>query len=954
MQMTKQSLSVVIIVFLLSILVKQELSSQITSTNYEYGGRKIIDADKYFVMGFTKQTSNQINSIYKEFPNTPAIQYTEMLEVDNDLQSNNFKLAEKRLSVFVDKNVNSPFRSLAAFKAGTINYDRGNKVRAEYFFELARKLAEDDLKTRQNKVYAEIANQSLYWNAASKVAQNKYSDAKPLLEESAKNYSQESYADDAIYALGLIAEIENDFDQAIAYFKKVRINYPRSNTYLSSLIREANNNLLLRNYQPALINLEKAEIIINQINNNQSELEVQSHADYARQEILYLRGEANNQAGNFDKAISYFTTFLETYSEDELAGYVRLGAGWAMLNMKRYDNALKYYDYIIANEGERNPKSRSYAQLYRAVTLKRMGNLEQAKKEFAALSMQSSYTFQGQVLLELGQIYYEEEDFQSARKVLERAEREATDPFINVRIMTLLGATYMELEFWDKALLRYSKAEKQAENTPIYYLPQKKWFIAESRLKQGIILVNLSRSSEAISTLSSYLAESESELRKEEAMFWLAESYYRSDMLQNAQTIYENILQSYPNSNRKEEILYGLGWSYFRKQDFTNSSKTFERLVAEYPKSKYSVEVFARQGDGYYLIKNYSLAAEAYRKAAKLSPKSEDGQYSAYQMCHALYRLNKYDESVTALLDFVRSYNKSTYAPNALYLIGWIRFRQKRYSEAIDNYKYLLEAYPQSIYIPRTHYAIADAYYNMGNYEKASEEYKIVIENYPTSDLAPESMKGVQQCLILLGREDEVIETIDSYSQKHSDSPFVREFQTKKASILFDNRKYSDAITEYQNIIAKNPSNQDNAEALYWIGKSFVSMNNPIEAEKSFDEVKSKYPSSEYAGLALLENGLLQKKINNINKSDSIFLVLMKEYPQHQASPQAGFERAIMKYGIGDTLSAVNIYYQVANLYSETEYAVESRIRVAIYLRNKGLSDSARKEFEILASQNIL
>ena len=66
-------------------------------------------------------------------------------------------------------------------------------------------------------------------------------------------------------------------------------------------------------------------------------------------------------------------------------------------------------------------------------------------------------------------------------------------------------------------------------------------------------------------------------------------------------------------------------------------------------------------------------------------------------------------------------------------------------------------------------------------------------------------------------------------------------------------------------------------------------------------------------------------------------------------APQAAFERAVMKHGIGDTTKAMGIYYFVADSFPNSEYSVEARYRIARYLKNKDLNDSARKEYLILA-----
>jgi len=60
-------------------------------------------------------------------------------------------------------------------------------------------------------------------------------------------------------------------------------------------------------------------------------------------------------------------------------------------------------------------------------------------------------------------------------------------------------------------------------------MPRKKWYISEANLKLGICLIKSMRSAEAIVNLQSFIAESKGDKRMDEAIFWLAEAFYKND-----------------------------------------------------------------------------------------------------------------------------------------------------------------------------------------------------------------------------------------------------------------------------------------------------------------------------------------------------------------------------------------------------------------------------------------
>ena len=872
-----------------------------------------------------------------------------------DFLVGNFLIADERLQSFIEKNKNSPLKAYASLLRAYIHFEQKNYNKATEFFIDADKIAENDFSLRKDSIYQKISQNALFWGGIAYCQLGKYPDAKPLFEKCYIIYPHLPLADDALYTLGIIEEINRNYTIAISYYNTIYKKYPFSNTYIASRIREINNKLIMKEPYTAIDLINHTQNIISHINDNDSIgklYETQTYVSQISANLLYLAGEAQNLAGNFEKALSEFQTFLQTYDVPELINYVRLSSAWALLNLNQNKEAIEILDKIIASDAN-DIRNIDAAKLYRGVAYKKIGNREKAKKEFQDLSVQPTYTYLAQALLELGQMHYEEADFNDAKRILERAKREANDNIVLVRTNLLLGSCYLELRNWNSATLEFNAAEQLALKTSNSFMPQKKLFLAEARLKKGVALVLDHRNQEAIRTLNAFLGENKDDNRIDEAMFWLAEAYFRADLLQNAIDRYELILSKYPTTPRKEEVLYGLGWSYFRLKNFTNSAKIFNELVNNYPKSKYALEVLARQADGYYIIKDYKNAAIMYKKAAELSPRSDEGQYCAYQLCHALYQLGDYEKAITYLLNFVRSYPESNLAPYSLYLIGWIKFQQKNYREAISNFEFLTKAYSNNDLSIRAHYSIGDAYYNLGEYQKAIDSYYIIVKNYPSHELATEAWRSLQYCYVALGKEEEAIKIADSVISSHPKTAFAQELYMKKAEMFYSGARYNDAITEFKNFIKSYPESEHNDEAIYWVAKSYLNLDDHQNALLTFKQLINKYPNSQFTPLAYFETAMIYKKIGELEKSDSLLKKIEELFPNNPNAAQAGFERAVLKFELGDTLSAVQLYGIVADKYKGFEFADQARYRLASYYRIHSLNDSARYHYKIIADNKL-
>lgn len=927
--------------------------SQLLETPYQYGSKEEFEANEYFDKLNIRLAEERLISMLEKYSDSPAADKAEILSANVEFLTGNYKNADSKLNDFINQRSNSPIRAHAAILRAYIFFEQKKYNKAVELFTKSKELSESEFLIRKDSVYRILANNSLYWGAISYCHLGKYQEAKPLFEECFRVYPDQKYADDALFSLGIIEEINLNYSVAISYYNTISKKYPFSNSYIASRVREINNKLMLRDPIQALDILGHAQNVLVRIAMKDSVgklYEIQTFSNNAGPDLQFLQGEAQNIAGNYEQALIEYRTYIETYSNPELDDYVRLGAAWSLLNLSKYKEAIDFYDTVLENTNEENQRAKAIAKLYKAVALKRIGNREQANKEFSALSIQAGYPYIGQVLLELGQMYYEEGNFDEAKRALERAEREATEGAVKARIQLLSGATNMELRNFDKAAMDYAAAEQVALRTSAQFMPQKDWYITESRLKRGMALVMAHRNSEAITVLNSYIGDDKKDNRKDEALFWLAEAYYRSDLLKNSAETYSQILTQYPASQRKEEAIYGQGWSFFRLKNFKRSSEIFDKMARYYPNSKYTLEVLARQADGYYITKDYKNAAEAYKKAADLAPRTEEGQYCAYQLCHALYRLGAYEKAITYLLSFVRFYPNSNLSPYALYLIGWIRFQQKEYKEAIGNFEHLTQAYNQHDLIVRAYYAIGDSYYNMSDFEKAIGAYNVIVNQFPSHELASEAWKSLQFCYIALGREDEAIRIADSVISSHPNTPFAQELFIKKADMFYSGAKFNDAVSEYQNFMKSYPDSKRNSEALYWMGKSYINMNEYDKATDAFVELEKKYFDSDFTPLAMLENALLKKKIGDLNYADSIFQKIEEKFPDNENSAQAGFERAVIKYNMGDTINAIKLYVAVADKYTGLEFGDQSRYRVAGYYMMNELNDSARYHYDLIAN----
>ena len=957
------------------------LSAQLTPMPLHYGGERFAEGEAWFRRDVQQEAQKRLKVVLQSFPESPASDRSVLLLADAQFRAgaqnpDEYVSAWRTIDSFALRRPNSPLLPFAYDIAAKRYLERERFSEAREYFAKSIGSTSENWASRSDSGYVVLLEDGLYWQGVcfmqESAVNTAFADSAQIaFNRTASLYPHGRYADDALFLLARYAELTRHYDTALARYDRIITAYPRGNVRLAAHIRAAQNHLQFRRSARALAELEAAATVLNAVQNQAPDdkpYETQSYADNAREQLLYMRGEANASAKRFEAALKNFEQVIKEYPRSPLQMRARLGKGYALLNLadsteSMIDAALTEYDAIIEADNFNNPEySRlaGVARLYRTIALKRKGDRETARKELGGLAVQSDFPFPAEALLELGEIYYHDGKYDDARKTLERAAREAPDATTQMRVNLFLGETALEAKSYALAVRSFERVEQLLAQVPLYALPNRDEYLSEALLKRGVALVGAKEYREAVTQLTRFLNDNpqnnddpNSEAivgNRAEAAFWILEAQYQADLLQNVVRGYQTFLTEHSQSSRSEEALYGLGWTQFRLRQFTESAGTFTRLLREYPQSGFALDVLVRKGDGLYITKNYRAAADSYRQAARLKPKSEQGEYAAFQLGQSLYRLQEYEQALEAMHDFAKAYPASSLADDALYGAAWIYFQQRRFPDAAQEFRALLDAYPQGSAAPRAYYALGDSYFNVEKYDAAIQAYRSVADIFPLHALAPDAVNAVQYCYMLQGKEDSASAIADKYINASPGSTLAQEVKFKKAETLFNSGKFANAAAEFEDFIAKNRQNPRNAEALYQIGRSYAAINDTHKAFATFGRVETEYAQSNVAPRAALEAALLKAGSKRFDEADSALARVERLYPSDDAATRAAFERAAMREARGDTAGAIRLYREVAERFKGSDYGDRCRYRVAMFFRQNSLFDSARTQLELIAS----
>lgn len=115
------------------------------------------------------------------------------------------------------------------------------------------------------------------------------------------------------------------------------------------------------------------------------------------------------------------------------------------------------------------------------------------------------------------------------------------------------------------------------------------------------------------------------EQQKQEATsYLLGMDAYNADKIVAAREVWQKFMQTYPKSRWIPNALYWVAESYFRTGDYTQAVQDYQTVVQKYPQSPWVKRAVFKQGVSFYHMKDYDSATVFFQKVAQSYPQTSE------------------------------------------------------------------------------------------------------------------------------------------------------------------------------------------------------------------------------------------------------------------------------------------------------------------------------------------
>ncbi len=637
--------------------------------------------------------------------------------------------------------------------------------------------------------------------------------------------------DETYYQIALAYFEANDYDSSLVYYQAVIDSFPGSHLYTSS---------------------------------------------------VYGKGLSYQKSGDFDRAIEVMNQLIENYPNDDQTPLAFLQIARIYYDRENYDKAIEAY--LSVKERFSTNKNIDINTIYFELALcyRDKGQTDLAIENFKKIDKESEL-FPG-AYSEISEIFLENGSFDEAEASLKQVLNILTDPKRKAEIHYYLARIYISSQQYDNAMTHFNLAIENVEKPEILqsslfgrgviYFQLKHYDLAvndfenlltqprvipelKSKAQQRLVTCYLKMGNEqqAIDTAQDFVATAKSKTERAEGLLALAQVYYQTNQYQDginvtdqifelsedeniraqayfvkgncflglrsfeqAKVVFNTAIQEYPNSDYVPDIFFQLGITYYNSEDFVNAAETFRKVTEQVKFGDNRLFSFYYRGYCLFRLGRWSEARESFEKITAEFPNREEAAEAAFQIAECYFNERQYEKAIEAYREVQKKYPKSHYAAQAMYNSGWGYIQGGQEEEGIAIFEDLAKTYPDSVYAVDALFTIGDWHYNNKRYEQAEQVYQTLLERYPESELAEKAKTHIHE-----------LSQISSY------------LEYQKASELFDEKKYKEAIEAFQSVIEKYPDADIVVGARVNTAASYEQLKNWRKALQEYEKIMNDY-----------------------------------------------------------------------------------------------------------------
>lgn len=691
-----------------------------------------------------------------------------------------------------------------------------------------------------------------------------------------------------------------------------------------------------------------------------------------RDKALYNLGLIYFNSGKYDLSRSRLKLLLNDYPESDFYGNSLYWVGESFSSENKPKEAIQFLEEAVADK--RNKKYADYSLYALANAYEQVGDYNNAVKYYdQLLTYHKSSTLATSSQIRIGICYFKLKDYQSSIVELKSPRLTNLSDDMYSESIYLLATSYYRVNEYNNAEKSYLEVLQKFPEAK--YSRDAKYGLAWTYFQQK-------KYDEAFNSFDELSSEPDSLGIK--SLYWKGECKRYLGKNNEANAIYKEFLEKYPNDPLVQEVQYQLGVVYFN----TNNSDLATRYLISANASNDDVikgKSFAMLGE-IELNKGNFQAAKNYFEIVLANKGAEKDVHNrallglGISLFHlndnktALKYLNELENSdasfETQKLNFflaenyfaagnfksaLNNYQSAVGSDKeinsqALYGKAYSYFNTGDYENAAYQFADYIKKNPNNKRISDAKLRLADSYFGSKNFSAASKVYQELFSSDAKLSSDPYARYQYAQALYKSGKTNDAIAEFTSIQQNFPTSEYAEVSLYTIGWIYFQKKEYTESIAQYNAVISKYPKTKLEPIIYYSIGDAQFNMEEYDLAIINYEKVLSQFPSSQYVFDAVTGIQYSYVAKGNPEKAVAFLGEFVSKNPSLSYADQLLFKRGEIYYSLRQYDKAKTEYKNFTSSYPNSKLAPDAYYWIGKSAQNLGQNEEAIVSFDRVIS----
>jgi TolA-binding protein len=475
-----------------------------------------------------------------------------------------------------------------------------------------------------------------------------------------------------------------------------------------------------------------------------------------------------------------------------------------------------------------------------------------------------------------------------------------------------------------------------------------------NRAKENVYsLIESGKYAEATSATDKLVTDFNIALGLPEAQYWIAERYERVSKFDQANSIYKQVGQKYPDSPWANKARLGFSraeaMSFIMSQDYDRAQQALSKIVNDFNGNPDLPEALYWITERYGRIEKFKEAKRNYQQIVQNYPNSPWADKAKLGVSRSeamsLIASGKYEQAREAVDGMAANFAGNTDLPEALFWIAERYTRVDRFEEAKLNYQQISQKYPDNPWADKAKLGAlrAEAMFLImsQDYDKAKAAIDELIANFAQNPDLPEALYWITERYERSSKFEEAKQNYQRIVQGFPNSPWANKAKMSVSRVdvtsLIVSQQYDQVQKSIDKFAADFSGDADLPEMLLTIAQHLIWWHQYEQAGNICQQIVQRYPTSLSAAKArqcISKTGQIKNIVSQLINSGNYDKVgkaveeLIAKFGDEADTPSTIYDIAYRLESAGQFALARQIYEQVIQQYIDSEQADMARMAV--------------------------